>query len=81
MNITDNETDEIAKLYLEMLEEASGTRASQLNGKPLVSALTTTCMSRWYELTAKFRSRPEVYDPADSQAHDSHHLQRRGRGI
>ena len=74
MNITDNETDEIAKLYLEMLEEASGTRASQLNGKPLVSALTTTCMSRWYELTAKFRSRPEVYDPADSQAHDSYNI-------
>jgi len=57
--------DEIATAYMKSLSEAVSN--NQLTGLPLVSALKTATMSRWYELINKFQTQTAKYDPAPSQ--------------
>lgn len=43
-------------------QEAAMDGTKHLSGEGLVNALTSACLSSWYDLVNKFNSRPEVYD-------------------
>ena len=73
MRINDAEAQELANEISELLENI-GKGQGGLKGKELVSALVTACMSKWFDLTSKFRSRPEIYDVADAQPNDSYNV-------
>lgn len=75
MRIDDPNILAIADLYREsVLGEAINTSKGSLTGKDLVSALVTVCMSKWFDLTSKFRSRPEIYDIADAASNPSYNV-------
>ena len=79
MRINDKETQAIADLYREMIgEQVAGKSA--LTGQDLVTALVTACMSKWYDLTSKFQSRPEIYDVAPTNANDSYNVMKLNPG-
>jgi len=45
-----------------------------LHGQGLVLALTSSCMTTWYQMVNKFSSRPEVYDVAPGKSHESYNI-------
>ena len=79
MRINDKETQAIADLYREMIGEQTAGK-SALTGKDLVTALVTACMSKWYDLTSKFQSRPEIYDVAPTDSNDSYNVMKLNPG-
>lgn len=53
-----------------MLTEAN----KHLKGQALVLALTSACMTQWYQIVGKFSGKPEVYDMAPGKQHDSYNI-------
>lgn len=48
---------------------------NKLSGNSLVSALTSACLSAWYELINGFNARPEIYDVSKQGIeHDSYNI-------
>jgi len=52
-----------------------------LQGQGLVLALTSSCMTTWYQMVNKFSSRPEVYDVAPGKFHEKYNIIKMNPGV
>ena len=57
-----------------MLVDVNEAQEGALSGSALVDNLSSICLSTWYELTASFKAKPDVYDIHSDETHEKYNV-------